>query len=240
MTPLATGDTPPPVRDANALLSSYVSAGSRPRERLLSPASFPREEPTNSRSFLPPPPPFEAPAAGSCKIAIAVQQTGNTRVAIPVVYAVQSSGAHVVFPFTRQLLGVVWRTVAELEARVFRDIVEGDHASLLARRMALPVEVVLMIASSLEAQAARSCTTTALEEWRKELLSPNSPTRFSLACMECGVFPGGHLAPAVNDSGCCERYRLFTGPTRVPVRRSQLTHNFLVETPRTRAPTSNA
>ena len=78
--------------------------------------------------------------------------------------------------------------MAELEARVFRDIVEGDHVSLLARRMALLVEVVLMIASSLEVQAARSCTTTALEEWRKELLSPNSPTRFSLACMECGVF----------------------------------------------------
>ena len=114
MTPLATGDTPLPVRDTNALLSSYVSAGSRPREHLLSPASFPREEPTSNRSFLPLPPPFEAPAAGSCKIAIAVQQTGNTRVAIPVVYAVQSSGAHVVFPFTRQLLGVVWRTVAEL------------------------------------------------------------------------------------------------------------------------------
>ena len=54
--------------------------------------------------------------------------------------------------------------MAELEARVFRDIVEGDHVSLLARRMALLVEVVLMIASSLEAQAASSCTTTALEE----------------------------------------------------------------------------
>ena len=51
-----------------------------------------------------------------------------------------------IFPFTRQLLGVVWRTVEELNAWVFREVTKSDHALLLARRMALPVEVVMMIA----------------------------------------------------------------------------------------------
>ena len=44
------------------------------------------------------------------------------------------------------------------------------------------------IAGSLEDQASRSCAVAALEEWRRGLMSPNSTTRFSLACLSCGVF----------------------------------------------------
>ena len=123
-----------------------------------------------------------------CKIALAIQRQRDIQVAIPVVYAVQNSGAHMVFPFTRQLLGTVWRSQSELSTRTFREVTESDQASFLARRLALPVEVVLDIAGSLEDQASRSCAVAALEEWRRGLMSPNSTTRFSLACLSCGVF----------------------------------------------------
>ena len=44
------------------------------------------------------------------------------------------------------------------------------------------------MASSLEEQAARSCSPAALSEWRRELLSPRSTTMVSLACRACGAF----------------------------------------------------
>ena len=67
MSPMTTGDTPPPPRDANALLLSYVTAGPRPRERTAPIVMHPRDKPRRGHSFLPPTPSFEVPTAGSYK-----------------------------------------------------------------------------------------------------------------------------------------------------------------------------
>ena len=162
MTPIPAEDSPLP-HWATFPATTFITAPScsRPTSVFVSTSSNVVPPIASAVPLLPA---FEPPPRGTCKIAIAVQQQQEGQVAIPVVYAVQHSGLHMAFPVTCQLLGTVWRTPAEMGARVFSEVPEGDHASFLARRLALPVEVVLSLAGCLEEQAARSCTPEALEE----------------------------------------------------------------------------
>ena len=130
LTPTSSGDTPPP--HVSALLSApFRSTGPRvgvptpPQNSSPSPEDArPRQQGSFSTTLA-----FDPPAPGTCKVALADQQQRGGRVAIPVIYAVQLSGTHVAFPFTRHLLGTVWRMQADLAPHTFRELTDPDYTT---------------------------------------------------------------------------------------------------------------
>ena len=133
-------------------------------------------------------PVFTPPPARGLRVVQATLNIGGIPRSLPVLYYTSPEGQAVVYPFSRRLLGTVWKSPELVNACTFSDVVLPDPFDFCSRRMDLPPEMVHALLAGLEANGGGPVLDEdKFREWSRDLRDPEGSFYAPLPCTSCGT-----------------------------------------------------